>query len=153
MSYSFKPVTYLVLAFACVCSLSACQRENPLAKIPAADVASWIFEHKTPQILTCAEKVWSEAMLSATLEFVRNTLGLRLVYMHTDECGARLKDIWFESRPPKSIYQDLPKRFCFEQVNYAPTFLSRSWGESKEFRDAEFRKRTARPFAFWKLEL
>lgn len=61
MSYSFKPVTYLVLAFACVCSLSACQRENPLTKIPAADVASWIFEHKTPQILTCAEKVWLQA--------------------------------------------------------------------------------------------
>lgn len=61
MSYSFKPVRRLVLAFACVCSLSACQRENPLTKMPAADVASWIFEHKTPQILTCAEKVWSEA--------------------------------------------------------------------------------------------
>jgi hypothetical protein len=113
----------------------------------------WKFEEYYETVVQPLEKVWSEAMLSATLEFVRNTLGLRLVYMHTDECGARLKDIWFESRPPKSIYQDLPKRFCFEQVNYAPTFLSRSWGESKEFRDAEFRKRTARPFAFWKLEL
>ncbi len=113
----------------------------------------WRLEEYYETVVQPLEKIWSEAMLSAVLEFVRNTLGLSMVYMHTDECGARLKDIWFESRPPKSIYQELPKRFCFEQVNYSPTFLSRSWGECKEMRDAEFRKRTARPFSFWKLEL
>jgi len=28
--------------------------------MPATNVASWIFEHKTQQILVCAEKVWSQ---------------------------------------------------------------------------------------------
>ncbi len=60
MNYTLKPISRLVFTFACVCSLSACQRDNPLAKIPATDVASWIFEHKTQQILVCAEKVWSQ---------------------------------------------------------------------------------------------
>ena len=54
--------TPLACSLICVFSLSACnERENPLAKIPAKDVASWIYEHKTADILSCAQSEWSKA--------------------------------------------------------------------------------------------
>jgi hypothetical protein len=70
-------------------------------------------------------ELWSEAMLAATIEFVVNTLGLRRIYYHTHESGAMLKSIpW--TRPPRSLYTQLPKRFCFVETVEPPEFLRRS---------------------------
>ena len=46
----------------CVFALSACNgHDNPLAKLPAKDVASWIYKHKTADILSCSQSEWSKA--------------------------------------------------------------------------------------------
>ncbi len=46
----------------CVFALSACNdHENPLVKLPAKDVASWIYKHKTVDILSCSQSEWSKA--------------------------------------------------------------------------------------------
>lgn len=104
------------------------------------------------EVLAPLHKVWSEAMLCATLEFIRNDLGLQTVFMHTHECGTRLKDMVY-CPAPRSLYQDLPKRFCFAPTTKAPAFLSRSWGQLQRLSSPETRKRFERPFSFWKMEL
>jgi hypothetical protein len=110
------------------------------------------FQRYHQSILMPLEKVWAEAMLSATLAFVRDTLGLHTVYMHTPECGARLKGITY-SAPPRSLYQDLPRKFCFRQTTKAPVFLSRTWGQMRDPAHCSQRSRMAGPFSFWKMEL
>jgi hypothetical protein len=102
------------------------------------------------------EKVWSEAIVCAALEFIRNELGLRTVYMHTADCGARLKGMSDQYMlPPRSLYQEVPRRLCFEPTGEVPAFLSRSWSHAviEDANYADFRKRFARPFSFWKMEL
>lgn len=69
------------------------------------------------------QAIWSEAMLSATLKFLYDEIGITQIYYHTPDTGAVLKNIKY-SKPPRSIYTKLPKQFCFEQVNEAPTFIA-----------------------------
>jgi len=69
-------------------------------------------------------KIWQEAMLAATIDFVRNELGIKQVYYHSFENGARLKNIG-HSKPPRSLYTQLPKQFGFKKSWYAPEFLMR----------------------------
>lgn len=52
----------LACSLICVFALSACNdHENPLVKLPAKDVASWIYKHKTADILSCSQSEWSKA--------------------------------------------------------------------------------------------
>ncbi|MBY0423699.1 MAG: hypothetical protein K2Q06_15450 [Parvularculaceae bacterium] len=67
--------------------------------------------------------VWGEAALSAALVFLVETVGIRTIWMHTSATGARVKRIE-GTPPPRSIYEDLPRRFCFERTREAPRFLS-----------------------------
>jgi len=69
--------------------------------------------------------IWPEAMLAATIWFLREELGLRRIFYHTHESGARLKRI-ASDRPPKSLYTTLPRQFLFEETSEAPAFLRRS---------------------------
>lgn len=69
-------------------------------------------------------RVWPEAMLSAALEFITKELGIRDIYLHSHESGKKLKKIR-GSGPPRSLYTDLPKRFCFSTTKNPPEFLSR----------------------------
>jgi hypothetical protein len=113
------------------------------------------FSQYYQSVIAPLEKVWAEATLTATLEFIRNDLGLRLVYMHTADCGTRIKGMGTWNTPPRSLYTDLPRRFCFQPTTQVPAFLSRSWSQTI-YQDEDFadiRKRFARPFSFWKLEL
>lgn len=66
--------------------------------------------------------IWSEAMLTAAVEFARDTLGCPHVFYHTAEHGARLKRIEGR-RPPRSLYTKLPRRFCFAETDEVPEFL------------------------------
>ncbi|MFK8048377.1 MAG: hypothetical protein AB8B81_08090 [Halioglobus sp.] len=68
--------------------------------------------------------IWSEAMLSASISFLRDEIGISRIYYHTPDTGAVLKNIHY-SKPPRSIYTKLPKQFCFELVNEAPEFLAK----------------------------
>lgn len=68
------------------------------------------------------EGIWDEAMLAATLWFLRKEIGIRTIYFHTHETGASLKKI-SGRLPPRSLYTKLPRKFCFTETRESPGFL------------------------------
>lgn len=80
-------------------------------------------EYKT-RFMDPLGKYWDEVMMAATLKFCVEELACKSIYMHHFETGAQLKNIDFEL-PPKSIYTQLPKKFCFSKTDKAPEFLGR----------------------------
>lgn len=72
--------------------------------------------------LRAFKNTWHEAMLAATLKFVFDELGVKQMYYHTYETGSALKNIDYR-KPPRSIYSDLPQKFCFRETSKAPEFL------------------------------
>ncbi|MDR1995521.1 hypothetical protein [Azonexus sp.] len=66
--------------------------------------------------------IWAEAMLWAAIAFLRDELGLRTLYYHSEDSGRLLKRIGWRS-PPRSLYTDLPRRFCFRRGAEWPDFL------------------------------
>lgn len=79
-------------------------------------------------------KIWAEAMLSATIDFCVQELGIRDLYMHTYASGCQLKNC----RPPKSLYTKLPKRFAFKLTGHAPKFISSAKKIQKKIRKGTF---------------
>lgn len=76
----------------------------------------------TGQILQQYNKLWSEVVMSLTLKFIVEELGINKVYYHESSTGSKLKRI--KSRlPPKSLYSTLPKKFCFQLGDEVPEFL------------------------------
>ena len=61
-------------------------------------------------------------MLAATITFIRDELGIENIFYHTAHTGHKLKRIG-GGKPPRSLYSQLPKRFCFGKVKTAPEFL------------------------------
>ena len=47
-----------------------------------------------------------------------------LVYYHTFKTGIRFKNIAWTA-PPRSLYTDLPRKFCFRETTQAPMFLKK----------------------------
>lgn len=87
---------------------------------------------------------WDEAMLSAVIWFLVEEIGIRRIYLHDWDSGARLKSIE-GTRPPRSLYTQLPKRFCFDKVETGPELV---------FEDPDRRlRRLARgkDLKFWRL--
>jgi len=68
-------------------------------------------------------KLWSEALLCATIEFIHTELGIERVFMHTARSGWRVKRMSKTCHAPRSLYSDLPKMFAFKQTYAAPEFL------------------------------
>ncbi|GAA5785043.1 hypothetical protein [Chitiniphilus shinanonensis] len=68
--------------------------------------------------------VWAEAMLAATVWFVREELGLRRLFYHSPASNVRLKGISPDRAPPRSLYTDLPRQFCFRPSSEVPRFLA-----------------------------
>ena len=68
-------------------------------------------------------KIWSEAMLMATIWFVHKELGINRIFMHTARSGWQIKKMDKHWTAPRSLYSDLPKRFAFNQTWAAPEFL------------------------------
>jgi hypothetical protein len=66
---------------------------------------------------------WAEAMLAATIWFLREELGIKTIFYHTFDSGCRLKGIE-DTLPPRSLYTVLPKKFCFEETDRLPGFLA-----------------------------
>jgi hypothetical protein len=78
------------------------------------------------EVLRPYAKVWDEAMLTAALCFIRRELGIREVFYHSFETGNRLKGIeryYHYGKPPRYLYTELPKKFCFVKTSEAPDFL------------------------------
>jgi hypothetical protein len=69
-------------------------------------------------------RLWQECVLMAAIEFSYAKLGVRRVYFHTYEGGTVMKRIRGAYLPPRSLYTDLPARFCFTRTERAPRFLS-----------------------------
>jgi hypothetical protein len=66
--------------------------------------------------------LWQEAMLSASIDFIHRELGIGTIYYHSHETGGVVKRIeWGQA--PRSLYTQLPKRFCFDRTQTAPEFL------------------------------
>jgi len=68
-------------------------------------------------------KLWSEAMLMASIHFLKNEIGVEHIYMHTARSGWQLKNMGKHWHPPRSLYTDLPKKFAFKRTCGAPLFL------------------------------
>lgn len=67
--------------------------------------------------------MWDEALLAATIGFLRHELGIDAIYYYDFETGNRIKGFARDFCPPRSLYQDLPKKFCFERTPGLPEFL------------------------------
>ncbi|WP_432720535.1 hypothetical protein R0381_003136 [Jeongeupia wiesaeckerbachi] len=68
-------------------------------------------------------KVWAEAMLAAVVWFSREELGLTRLFYHSPESNVQLKKLPVHHQPPRSLYTDLPKQFCFRASGTMPRFL------------------------------
>ncbi len=77
------------------------------------------------EVISTQKKIWSEAMMAATLWFAHQELGFRKVYYHTFNTGKVMKRI-AGSPPPRSLYTDLPERFCFQTTTKAPDFIAQN---------------------------
>ncbi len=66
--------------------------------------------------------LWSEAMLSAAIQFIRVELGIGNIYYHTFDTGQKLKQV-YGGTPPRSLYSDLPRKFCFQLTDKDPGFI------------------------------
>jgi hypothetical protein len=66
---------------------------------------------------------WQEAMLSAAIRFLVSEIGATRIFYHTEETGSYLKRIT-GTRPPKSLYTELPRRFCFAETDEIPQLLT-----------------------------
>ncbi|GMV79399.1 MAG: hypothetical protein AMXMBFR7_05830 [Planctomycetota bacterium] len=73
-------------------------------------------------------KIWDEALLLATLLFVRNELGVRRVYYHTPSSSNVLKRFSRYWHPPRSLYTELPRRFGFRETLAPPKMVARAAG-------------------------
>jgi len=78
--------------------------------------------HYCGTIIKQLSPVWDEAILSSALWFLREEVGIHTIWYHTYDSGTKLKKIDY-SKPPKSVYSTLPKRFCFARTDEHPEFL------------------------------
>ena len=83
-----------------------------------------------PQYIEYAEKHltpraqhWQQAMLSAAIWFITEELDIENIWYHSHQTGAKLKHIEY-SQPPRSLYSQLPKQFCFEKRRSGPEFIT-----------------------------
>ncbi|MGB3620261.1 MAG: hypothetical protein WBA20_02850 [Ketobacter sp.] len=81
------------------------------------------FVRYAENVLAPYNNIWPEAMLSAAIEFIHSELGICNIFYHTHECGGKVKQIRRDA-PPRSLYSDLPKKFCFQITDKDPRFIS-----------------------------
>lgn len=67
--------------------------------------------------------LWDQAMLSATLHFLIEEIGIRVIWYHHWETGNLLKGLERGGQPPRSLYTRLPRRFCFQETGELPGLL------------------------------
>jgi len=76
----------------------------------------------TNDLLDKYQKCWHETTLFYAIKLIREELGIKNIFYHSFETGAVLKDMgdWL---PPRSLYTDLPKQFCFSRSKQGPEFI------------------------------
>lgn len=85
------------------------------------------------------QKLWPEAMLHTTVNFIRKELGISKVWMHTNRTGRIFKELTHKY-PPASLYSKLPKSYGFKLVDEKPEFLQREDYLKRFFRKARKEK-------------
>jgi hypothetical protein len=78
-------------------------------------------------------KRWSETMLTAAVWFLLEEMGICRIFYHTHDTGTKFKHIGGRP-PPKSIYTELPRKFCFQQTHNGPQFLRDASNKKKHQR-------------------
>ncbi len=116
--------------------------ERCRAKFDAAKVIS-LWEND----FAVERKHWQEAMLSAAIWFLVAEIGMKAIYYHTEDTGSFLKRIT-GTKPPRSLYTDLPKRFCFDETDEVPQLLS---GERNWSRREKAAKAAREPVRFFRM--
>ncbi|MEM9531810.1 MAG: hypothetical protein AAGA23_12925 [Pseudomonadota bacterium] len=89
------------------------------------------------QALKPYRQIWAEAALAAALDYLLGDLGIRRVFYHQFETGCRLKGIDWRDAPPRSLYTELPRRFCMQATDSGPQFLMRQRGIRRRLAGAE----------------
>jgi len=107
--------------------MSATRRANYFKRFYREDVRRIDMRRYFVEALRPHRAIWDEAMLTATLWFLREELGIHRIYYNTWDTGCRFKGISRDYAPPRSLYTNLPRRFCFEETPEPPTFLQRYW--------------------------
>lgn len=79
------------------------------------------------QVMAPYLNVWHEAMLSSSVDFIYRELGIHTIYYHSHETGGIVKRIDF-GQAPRSLYSQLPRKFCFVETEQAPDFLQSDKG-------------------------
>ena len=82
------------------------------------------FDQFADAFLFAFKSTWQEAMLAATVSFAFDELGVKHLYYHTFKSGSVLKNIG-NTQPPRSLYSELPEKFCFNETQSAPEFLKK----------------------------
>lgn len=77
------------------------------------------------EVLAPYRTIWAEATLFAAIWFLHHELGIRDIWYHSDQSGRRFKGFSGRCAPPRSIYEDLPRRFGGERTCAKPPFLWR----------------------------
>jgi hypothetical protein len=78
-------------------------------------------------------RYWDEAALTAALWLIVEVLGLRRVWYHSWESGRLFKRC---GEPPRSLYTDLPRRFCFTPVDEAPALIANEKRQKEALKQA-----------------
>ena len=96
-------------------------------------LAPGLFRGYVRDSLGWLNKAWGEAMLAAAIDFIRTELGIRRVYFHTFEGGVLTKGM-ANCPPPRSVYTELPRKFCLQTTSGPPEFLQRDRRLKRLFR-------------------
>ncbi|MDX1564714.1 MAG: hypothetical protein R3236_04865 [Phycisphaeraceae bacterium] len=99
--------------------------------------------HYLSRVMPPLSRIWAEATFAAALWFLQAELGIRHIYCHSWDSCRRLK----VSDPPRFLYQDLPRRFCFAKTTCPPPLFTGPWRRAVE------RIGKARPLSWWTLSL
>jgi len=99
-------------------------------------VSSW---KKYLKSFSAYRTVWSEALLHAAVQFAKTELGLEHIWMHSFESGNLFKELKW-SKPPKSLYSKLPKKYGFEARADGPAFLKEEGYLKRHFKMAALKK-------------
>jgi len=83
------------------------------------------------EILAPYAAVWDEATLFAALWFLQVELGIRHIWYHSFASGQRLKSFDCYDHPPRSLYERLPRRFCFQRTHDKPDLLMARCGRKR----------------------
>lgn len=111
----------------------ACRRALPIKRnengwrFERFDVSRGMINRRLPvyvdRVLAPYRPLWSEATLAAAIHVLRCEFRIDHLYYHTLKSTAVFKQMDTDD-PPRSLYTDLPRKFCFLPTRQFPRFLA-----------------------------